>query len=145
MELFSEEVSLISDPGSLRSRRGNRKGMATKAEHHLLSLRDMELIGIDVEELETKLCYLQDAIEEYEVIQQHLEFVEGPDETVKHQDMVEAQRKSMLSIKKAVQRKIGLQSCCGDRSCFSRHEKGHEEYFLHVYQCSDPLNQLVLN
>ena len=87
MESFSEEIS-ISNPGSLRSRRGNRKGTATKAEHHLLSLRDMELIDIDVEELETKLHYLQDAIEEYEVIQQHLEFVEGPDETAKHRDMV---------------------------------------------------------
>ena len=106
MESFSGEISLISDPGSLRSRRGNRKGTATKAEHHLLLLRDMELIDINVEELETKLHYLQDAIEEYEVIQQHLDFVEGPDETAKHQDMVEAQRKSMLSIKKAVQRKI---------------------------------------
>ena len=58
-------------------------------------------------ELEAKLHYLQDVvIEEYEGIQQRLEFVEGPDKMAKHQDTVEAQRKSMLSIKKAVQRKI---------------------------------------
>ena len=54
----------------------------------------------------SKPRYLQDAIEEYELTQQRLKFIEGPDETSKHQDMVEAQRKSMLSIKKAVQCKI---------------------------------------
>ena len=78
-----------------------------KGEYNLLSLRDMD---IDVEELEAKLCYLQDAIEEYEMILQLFEFVEGPYKTAKHQDTLEAQPISMLNIKNAVQHKIGLPS-----------------------------------
>ena len=90
MSLKPETLILVSDPSSLRQKRGSRKGAVTKIETHLETLKTKSLLSIDLEDLLVKAKQVEESIAAYELIQQRLEAVEGPEESVAHSKAVES-------------------------------------------------------
>ena len=117
MSLKLEDLSSLSDPSTLRRRRGCRKSVATKIDTHLETLKTKSLLVLDLDDLLSKHRQLEEAISSYEAIQSRLEVVEGPDESLRHAASVETQRASMESTKVALEKKIKHVNLANDIEC----------------------------
>ena len=115
MSLKPETLMLVSDPSSLRQKGGSRKGAVTKIETHLETLKTKSLLSIDLEDLLVKAK--QEAIAAYELIQQRLEAVEGPEESLAHSEAVESQRASMEAVKFSVGLRVKMVNLAVDIEC----------------------------
>ena len=112
-----EDLSSLSDPSTLRHRRGCRKSVATKIDTHLETLKTKSLLVLDLDDLLSKHRQLEEAISSYEAIQSRLEVVEGPDESLRHATSVGTQRASMESTKVALEKKIKHVNLANDIEC----------------------------
>ena len=117
MSLKPETLMLVSDPSSLRQKRGSRKGAVTKIETHLETLKTKSLLSIDLEDLLVKAKQVEEAIAAYELIQQRLEAVEGPEESLAHSEAVESQRASMEAVKFSVGLRVKMVNLAVDIEC----------------------------
>ena len=117
MSLKPETLMLVSDPSSLRQKRGSRKGAVTKIETYLETLKTKSLLSIDLEDLLVKAKQVEEAIASYELIQQCLEAVAGPKVSLAHSEAVESQRASMEAVKFSVELRVKMVNLAIDIEC----------------------------
>ena len=104
----------MTDLASLRVKRGQRKGVATKMEKYLNSVNTKSLQRLMPGELQSRIKQLDDAMIAYDLIQDRIEELEEPDETAHHLDTVDSQREVMETIKEALSRKYCEVKCACD-------------------------------
>ena len=117
MSLKPETLMLVSDPRSLRQKRGSREGAVTKIETHLETLKTNFLLSTDLEDALVKAKQVEEAIAAYELIQQLLEAVEGLEESVAHSEAVESQQASMKAVKFSVELRVKMVKLAVDIEC----------------------------
>ena len=93
-----DDLSSITDIAQLKSKRGYRKGILTKADHHLETIAGKSLSDVNVIELEARLQQTDESIAIFIAIQKWIDLLEEPDVLEREAESVESHLRTMESI-----------------------------------------------
>ena len=99
MALHAEDYSTIMNASSLHHKRGQKKGIATKVQTYLDSLKSKSLTQISVKDIALRDSQVSEAILSFDLIQARLEQIEDTEETARNSSAIEATQAAMTDIR----------------------------------------------
>ena len=90
------------DASSLRHKHGQKKGIATKVQTYLDSLKSKSLTQISMKNIALRNNQVSEAILSFDLIQARLEQIEDTEETARNSSAIEATLAAMTDIRLAV-------------------------------------------
>ena len=92
-----DDLSSITDIAQIKSKRGYRKGILTKADNHLVTIAGKSLMDVNVIEVESRLQQADESITIFIAIQKQIDLLEDPDVLEKEAESMESHLRNMES------------------------------------------------